>query len=331
MDLWRHFAPPPRNRVRLHPKLWMVFAAFCIVCVGIDVVGSKQLKAVSDRREAERASAEKRIAQLLAPAYARRSVLSRIETAVENLASRTRSRLGANLLQALANSAMQCDTRPTRREVEACLNNGRPLKIQRPSAAANEAIARELVCTHCVSPLPTYETSTYCPPEGDLTIQLVFSGDKLEAAIPPRSEPAVYELPLFLLCEVVGEMFGKHANTAWFGVLVLTLILRRDRVLLAELLLMVGILTTIAELPSLARVSFLSTAMHDQDLPWGLCKVFAALALLFFAYFRTSFACAIFCPVCDYNLRANTNGICSECGAEIPPAIRERLTLLNPS
>ncbi|HOW70754.1 MAG TPA: hypothetical protein PKY77_09145 [Phycisphaerae bacterium] len=331
MDLWRHLAPPSKSHVRLHPKLWMVFAAFCIACVGIDVVAGKQLRAIIDRREAERISAENRISRLLAPAYARQSVVSRIRTAASNLACRTQSPLAANLLQAVASSATQCDTRPTRAEVEACLLGGRSLRIQRLSATASQAIACELGCATCLSPRRPYGMATYCVPEGDLTIRLVFSDNRLQAALPPLQEPAFYEWPLLLACEVTGETYRTHANTLWVGLLMLTLVLRRDRVILAEFLLMVGILTTIAEMPSLNRTPFLSVAMHDQDLPWGLCMVFAALALLSFAYFRTSFACAIFCPVCDYNLRANTNGICSECGAEIPPAIRERLTLLNPS
>lgn len=197
-----------------------------------------------------------------------------------------------------------------------------------PSHWTRQELAREL----SAGSLPTtqrswYQVGVWTDPQSGRVFEFKF--DKQDGWIgypsqwsssgftPPRA-PAVLRVMEPLRGQIAGRNIG-WGPLLWIALLILFPFARRYRAIVAELLLFVAVLTSLAWLLkpnySISPRGILSNDM----LFWG-----AIMLVVSGVIFRRALSLRLrldprFCRTCGYDLTGNVSGVCPECGTAISP------------
>ncbi len=209
---------------------------------------------------------------------------------------------------------------PTRVEVEKILNDGQPLRTI-AKGVRKVGVGFQVVEKTC-------EEVHYLDCQRNLTIAFYFDQGRIVSfyALPTLDHPPTEPVGLMLSGEC-HRFLIKFDCYVWLALIPVALVLRRHRMLSAELLIMLALVTIFVRSPSLPSKPSIRDYLNVAHLPWGLAMICAGLTILAWAYFVHQLRIRILCPVCDYNLSRNAAGICPECGTPVSEEIRRRLAV----
>lgn len=313
MMIAKHFKADPLSPSKLHWKLWAITGLLAIAgpCVH-QWLSHRESQHAEAYRKLEAAS-QKRIETALAPAYARNRARDRLQSSLQGVALRLKSRLLSELVYAVPLSPPA-----TRQELERELNRGIPFRTSR--ATPHQWTASQ-------GWGPTFDMALFIPPDGGPPLRLFFQGNAF--AFVEDSGLAPME-PLFMAeaCRWTHYQWRKRVPQIWPLLVALPFVFRRHRVILAEVVMAVSLLLTVATWPADTLIPGMPTwrsLAQNADVAWAVSMVSTSGAVLTWALLRQSNACRILCPLCGYNLRGSIAACCPECGTAVPPEIRERL------